>query len=64
MKKVSLDHISIGSRRSGSWNISGETHASVMDELEANPEYQKWFKDAREGDTFPVYPGVFVTMWE
>jgi hypothetical protein len=35
-----------------------------MDELEANPEYQKWFKDAREGDTFPVYPGVFVTMWE
>lgn len=59
-KYFSLNHVSIGTRWSGSFNVSDEDESSWWDEVP-----QEWLDSAEIGDTFDLGGGVYVErVWE
>ena len=60
-KLISLDHLSIGSRRSGSWY--GEAAEDMVGGLEVDSVVVEWAKVAAEGDRYDLGCGLFLTCW-
>jgi hypothetical protein len=60
-KLISLDHLSIGSRRSGSW--SGEAAEDMVVGLEVDPVVVEWASSAGDGDRYDLGCGLFLTCW-
>jgi len=61
-KNYSVDHASIGSRRTGSCvQVPEETY----DWITADPDFQQWATTAQPMDTWDIsfMPGTFVTRW-
>lgn len=56
MKLFSLDRLSIGSRRSGSYNA-----VDIWEEIEVDPYVGDWARGASPGDTFELGGGLFLT---
>lgn len=59
LKLFSLDHLSIGSRRSGSYN--GENAIDIWEGVEVDPAVGDWARGASPGDTFNLGAGLFLT---
>ena len=60
-KHISVDHISIGSRRSGSW--WSEDPIGTIDHLSGDAQLQDWAASAADGDTHSLGCGLFLTCW-
>ena len=58
----SIDHASIGSRRTGS---AVHVPSQAYDWITTDPDFQQWATNARPMDTWdiPFMPGTFVTRW-
>ena len=59
--KLSLNHVAIGTRFSGS--LVGD-QATTWEFLEELPEFGSWLETAKVGDTFdvPCHGGVYVAV--
>lgn len=60
----SIDHASIGSRRSGSFSAAYETEAEAIQDacnVLGPAFFAHWAPHAKEGETMNLYAGVFLT---
>lgn len=61
---ISINHISIGTRFSGS--ATAEQTANALADIEAGlyPEFEAWRESAKVGDEFPLDPGLYAARVE